>query len=214
MPASSVASRSIERRVGFETELAPSHPHSDSQIDRITSARDANHVIGKFRDRQQLGEAKRSCRSPAQAADAGSYRPQRWRVGAAQRMVAMSNGDTLQTVMAEDKLRLQILDGARPGETVMVLQGVLNAETAFQFRDSVRQNESATLVVDMSRVRYVDSSGLGVLIGAYVSFERNCRHLLLAGLNDRIWDLFRKCKIEDVFTRYPTVADAEQTMAI
>jgi anti-anti-sigma factor len=92
--------------------------------------------------------------------------------------------DTLHTVMPDDKLRFQILDGARPGETVIVLQGVLNAETAFQFRDSLRQNESATLVVDMSRVRYVDSSGLGVLIGAYVTFERNCRRLLLEGLND------------------------------
>jgi len=49
----------------------------------------------------------------------------------------------------------------------MVLQGVLNAETAVQFRDSLRQNEAATLMVDMSRVRYVDSSGPGVLIGAY-----------------------------------------------
>jgi anti-sigma B factor antagonist len=115
--------------------------------------------------------------------------------------------------MADDKLRLQILDGVRPGEKVMVLQGALNAETAFQFRDSVRQNESATLVIDMSRVRYVDSSGLGVLIGAYVSFERNCRRLLLAGLNDRVWDLFRKCKVEDVFTRYPTVAEAERAVA-
>jgi hypothetical protein len=48
----------------------------------------------------------------------------------------------------------------------------------------------------------VDSSGLGVLTGAYVSFERNYRRLLLAWLNDRIRDLFRTCKIEDVFTRY------------
>ena len=103
-------------------------------------------------------------------------------------------------------------DGAHPGETVMVLDGVLNSETAFRFRDSVRGYKSPTLVVDMSRVRYVDSSGLGVLIGAYVSFERDCRRLLLAGLNDRIWDLFRVCKIADVFTRYPTVADAEQAL--
>ena len=116
--------------------------------------------------------------------------------------------------MAGDKLKMLLLDGPRPGEKVMVLQGVLNADTAFQFRDSVRQNESATLVVDMSQVRSVDSSGLGVLIGAYVSFERNCRRLLLAGLNDRIWELFRTCKIEDVFTRYRTVADAEQTVPI
>jgi len=116
--------------------------------------------------------------------------------------------------MADDKLRLRLLDGALPGEKVLVLDGVLNAETAFRFNDVVRESQPTTLVVDMSRVRYVDSSGLGVLIGAYVSFERNCRRLLLAGLNDRIWDLFRKCKIEDVFTRYPTVADAEQTVPI
>ena len=120
--------------------------------------------------------------------------------------------DTLHAVMADDKLQLQVLNGPRPGEKVMVLVGVLNAETAFRFRDSVRENESATLVVDMSQVRYVDSSGLGVIIGAYVSFERNCRRLLLAGLNDRIWNVFRMSKIEGVFTRYPTVADAEQTV--
>ncbi|MGA7412417.1 MAG: STAS domain-containing protein [Bryobacteraceae bacterium] len=122
--------------------------------------------------------------------------------------------DTLYAVVVDDKLTLQVRDGARPGEKVIVLQGVLNAETAFQLRDSVRQNESGTLVIDMSEIRYVDSSGLGVLIGSYVSFERNCRRLLLAGLNDQIWDLFRTCKIDDVFTRYSTVADAEQTVPI
>src|SRR5215813_7314643 len=104
--------------------------------------------------------------------------------------------------MADNHLKLEMHDGAQPGERVMVLEGVLNAETAFQFRDSVRRGEPETLVVDMSRVRYVDSSGLGVLIGAYASFERNCRRLLLAGLNDRVWELFRTCRINDVFTRY------------
>ncbi len=114
--------------------------------------------------------------------------------------------------MGHDKLEISVFDGSRPAEKVIVLEGVLNAETAFRFRDSVRGAEPTTLVIDMSRVRYVDSSGLGVLVGLYASFERSCRRLLLAGLNDRIWDLFRICRIQDVFTRYPTVADAEQTV--
>jgi anti-sigma B factor antagonist len=114
--------------------------------------------------------------------------------------------------MADQKLKLQMVDGVRPGEKIMVLEGVLNAETAFQFRDSARNGEPSTLVVDMSRVRYVDSSGLGVIIGTYASYERNCRRLLLAGVTDRVWELFRTCKINDVFTRYATVADAEQTV--
>jgi anti-sigma B factor antagonist len=115
--------------------------------------------------------------------------------------------------MSQDQLKLSVLEGARPGEKVMVLEGVLNADTAFEFQNSVRQGEPSTLVLDMSRVRYVDSSGLGVLIGAYLSFERNCRRLLLAGVSDRVLDTFRICKIEDVFTRYRTVADAEQTVS-
>lgn len=134
--------------------------------------------------------------------------------GSHRRYTLSSGRDTLQPVMTDNRLDLHVVEGTCPGEKVMVLEGVLNAETATLFRDSVRGNSSPTLVVDMSRVRYVDSSGLGVIIGAYVSFERSCRRLLLAGVNDRVWDLFRTCHIQDVFTRYPTVADAEQTVTV
>jgi anti-sigma B factor antagonist len=127
-------------------------------------------------------------------------------------LVTADLGDTLQSAMSDDKLQIHVIEDARPAETVVALEGVLNAETAFRFRDTVRQLGPATVIVDMSRVRSVDSSGVGVLIGLYVSFERNYRRLLLAGLNDRIWDLFRICRIDDVFTRYPTVADAERTV--
>jgi len=114
--------------------------------------------------------------------------------------------------MGDDKLQIKVLDGVSPFEKVVVLDGVLNAETAFRFRDAVRGDDPSTLVIDMTRVRSVDSSGLGVLIGLYASCERTSRRLLLAGVNDRIWDLFRICHIQDVFTRYPTVADAERTV--
>jgi anti-sigma B factor antagonist len=116
--------------------------------------------------------------------------------------------------MGQEKLWMNFAEGSRPDEKVVVLDGVLKADTAFPFRDFVREQEAATLVIDMTRVRSMDSSGLGVLIGLYVSFEQSSRRLLLAGLNDRIWDLFRVCKIEDVFTRYSTVAEAETAVAM
>ncbi|HLJ47307.1 MAG TPA: STAS domain-containing protein [Bryobacteraceae bacterium] len=107
------------------------------------------------------------------------------------------------------RLNIEVRGGAHPGHEIMVLQGVLNIDTAFQFRDAVRNHAPETLILDMTAVRYVDSSGLGAIIGTYVSFERDCRHLLLAGTNDRVWDIFRICKVTDVFTRYATVDDAE-----
>ena len=112
--------------------------------------------------------------------------------------------------MPESKLSLSVHNGAHPGHKVMVLAGDLNAQTAFDFRDHIRGNEADTLVLDMSRVRYVDSTGLGAIVGAYVSYDRNCRHFLLAGTTDRVWDLIRTCKLTDVFTRYASVEDAER----
>lgn len=116
--------------------------------------------------------------------------------------------------MGEEKLHIEIRSGAQPAETVVALEGVLNADTAFRFRDAVREYESANLVLDMSGLRSMDSSGLGVLIGLYVTFERTSGRLMLTGLNDRVWNLFRMCKIEDVFTRYGTVAEAEETLSM
>lgn len=114
--------------------------------------------------------------------------------------------------MACDKLQIQVCEGAQRGEKIIVLDGFLNAETAFRFGDIVRQQQPAILVVDMSLVPSIDSSGLGVLIGIYVSFEKTGRRLFLAGINDRIQGLFRTCKVEGVFACYPTVADVEQAL--
>lgn len=116
--------------------------------------------------------------------------------------------------MAREHLELQASDGKLPGEKVVKLVGVLNAETVYILQLWIRENDPETLILDMTGVRYVDSSGLGTLIGAYVSFEKRFKHVLLAGLNDRIWTLFHTCKIEELFTRYPSVADAEHTLAM
>jgi anti-sigma B factor antagonist len=110
------------------------------------------------------------------------------------------------------ELAMEVRDGKFPDEKILVLSGVLTSETSPDFHDAVRQNDASTLLLDMTAVRYIDSSGLGAIIGAYVSFERKLQHLLLAGLNDRIWDLFRMCRVSDLFTRYATVADAEHAL--
>lgn len=111
--------------------------------------------------------------------------------------------------MPDNKLQISVVDGRRSSEKVVMLEGVLNAETAFHLRDTARQHVLDMLVIDMTGVKYVDSSGIGVLIGLYVSFEHNSKRFLLAGINDRVWELFRRCKIDDVFTRYANVAEAE-----
>jgi len=116
--------------------------------------------------------------------------------------------------MEHNKLLIDVLEGLHPGEKIMVLDGVLNADTAFRFGDRAREQEAQTLLIDLTNVPSLDSSGLGVLIGLHVSCEKSGRPLLLVGLNDRVSDVFRICKIDGVFTTYPTLADAEQALAV
>ena len=56
----------------------------------------------------------------------------------------------LHNAMAEDHLGLDVRNGAFPGERIIALEGVLNLNTAMQFRDCVRENAAGTLVLDMS----------------------------------------------------------------
>jgi anti-anti-sigma factor len=114
--------------------------------------------------------------------------------------------------MEQRKLSIDVMEGSRPGERIVLLDGLLNAETAFVFGDRAREKNPQSLVIDMTNVASLDSSGLGVLIGLYVSFEKSGRPLILVGANERVRDLFRMCKVEEVFTQYPTLAEAQEAL--
>jgi anti-sigma B factor antagonist len=55
--------------------------------------------------------------------------------------------------------------------------------------------ESKVLVIDLTDVSYMDSSGLGAIVGIYVSSRRaNCK-LMLVNLNQRIKELLRVTRL-------------------
>src|ERR1700730_4986123 len=88
--------------------------------------------------------------------------------------------------MTTDQLRIEGRDGARPGQRVAVLDGVLTITTLFAFQDFAHADKTETLILDMTGVPYIDSAGLGSIISAYVSREREGRKLVLGSVNDRV----------------------------
>ena len=71
--------------------------------------------------------------------------------------------------MLEEPVRFEALDGSREGHRILKLQGALTLHTLFPFQEAVRADKAATLIVDLSGVPFVDSVGIGALVGAYVS---------------------------------------------
>lgn len=112
--------------------------------------------------------------------------------------------------MGNDPIQIIASNGATNGHRVLTLRGPLTIQTIFDFQTAIRAEQSPVVIVDLSGVPYVDSAGLGAIVGAYVSAQRSNRRLLLAGLNERVKALISMTQVSRLFPSYDTVADAER----
>ncbi len=90
---------------------------------------------------------------------------------------------------------------------ILRLSGPLTLSNLFEFQSSVRAEDARPTVVDLSAVPYVDSAGIGSLIGAQVSHQRSGRSLALVGVNERIRNVLKITQVENVFSIYGTLEE-------
>ena len=64
------------------------------------------------------------------------------------------------------------------------------------------------LVVDLSKVTYIDSSGLAVLIEGMQTVERYGGSFALAGLQENVRPIFEIARLDQVFRIFPDVDSA------
>jgi len=103
--------------------------------------------------------------------------------------------------MGAEVLRLTVSDSA--SETVLTVAGEINMTTSPELRrELIRVDEQrpARLVVDLSAVDYIDSSGIATLLEALGRARRQQRQLLLRGLREKIMAVFRLARLDEVFT--------------
>ncbi|MCB2094414.1 MAG: STAS domain-containing protein [Rhodobacteraceae bacterium] len=77
----------------------------------------------------------------------------------------------------------------------------IDAAIAIQFKDRVREltnDPSERVILDMSQVEFVDSSGLGAIVSA-MKFLAPDRRLELAGLTANVGKVFRLTRMDSVF---------------
>jgi anti-sigma B factor antagonist len=91
---------------------------------------------------------------------------------------------------------------------VLSLRGPLTMENVSPFLNAVRRENSPTMILDLSGVPYLDSSGLGSLVSAYTSCQKSGRRVALTGVNHRVMKVFEITKMEPIFLMFPTLSDA------
>lgn len=114
--------------------------------------------------------------------------------------------------MTSAPLKIDLTPGAKQGQMVLRLQGPLTLNNIFAFQDRVRSDQSAVLLVEMSEVPYIDSAGIGSLVGAHVSREKEGRKLALVGATDRVTTALQVTQVGQLFTVFPTLSEAERSL--
>lgn len=107
-----------------------------------------------------------------------------------------------------DQLTIQCL--ARPsGVRYIVLSGPLTLSTLFEFQSEVRRDATDSIVVNLAGVPYMDSAGLGSLLGAFASCQRNHRGFALTGIVERVRTLFQVANVDGMLPVFDSIEAAE-----
>lgn len=101
----------------------------------------------------------------------------------------------------------EVSDQAVDGYRVVTVSGEVDVATAPRLRDGLESAVGAAparLVVDLSSVSFIDSTGLGVLIGVSKQADEAGVALRLVIAESRIIKLFEITGLLDLFTIVPT----------
>ena len=94
---------------------------------------------------------------------------------------------------------------------VLPLEGEIDLHVSPRIAASLNallKEQPQKLIVDLSKVSYIDSSGLAVLIEAMQNVERYNGRFALAGLQENVKPIFEIARLDQVFRIFPNVDSA------
>lgn len=108
-------------------------------------------------------------------------------------------------MMSDGDMRVEI---TREGDVVIVApSGDVDLGRSPALRTALRDAQASRpgrVIVDLSLVDYMDSSGVATLVEAYQIARRNASRMVLCGLGDRVRSIFEIARLDTIFTIVPT----------
>lgn len=90
--------------------------------------------------------------------------------------------------------------------TILYVEGLIKLGESAEFFSSalenVLKNENSNVIIDFTKIDYIDSTGIGELVGYLGKFSSQNRKLILVNPSDRIQKLLKLAKLDSVFKIY------------
>src|SRR6266508_2726668 len=103
---------------------------------------------------------------------------------------------------------LEVEIGQRHGRSVIALRGEIDVYTAPRLREALIDQVEAgasDILVDMTRVEFLDSTGLGVLVGGLSRVKATGGSLEIVATDDKILKIFDITGLSKVFPIHASV---------
>jgi anti-sigma B factor antagonist len=116
--------------------------------------------------------------------------------------------------MSDDTDRFQpVIRGVKHEGRAIVLElgGEIDMKCSARVKDKFKEiyrDRPPILVVDLTEVEFMDSSGLATLVGVLKWCRLNACELRLAGLTKAVRNIFDICRLESIFQIYDSRAEA------
>lgn len=95
--------------------------------------------------------------------------------------------------------------------TLVVVEGEVVLDDAIELRQTLlgKGAERGSVIVDLTRVPYIDSAGIAVLVEGLRYIRTRGGRLLLCGLRDEARGLVEMSHLNELFETYPSREEAE-----
>jgi anti-sigma B factor antagonist len=110
---------------------------------------------------------------------------------------------------------LSVSTRSADGCAVVTVAGDVDISTSPELRSALADATASgarAIVVDLSDVSFVDSTALGVLVGAYTAVRNNGGRLAIVNDHEAVLKVLRITALHDVLGVHPTLADALATV--
>ncbi len=109
-------------------------------------------------------------------------------------------------------MSLEIKIRETPAAVILDMKGQITlGESLMDLRDTIRESlagEQKNVLLNLTEVTYVDSSGLGQLVGSYTRVTNGGGRMKLLNPQERVRDLLRITKLLSVFEAHDNEAAA------
>lgn len=101
------------------------------------------------------------------------------------------------------------------GFTLLLVEGVIKLGESAQFFSQTLERALADdrghVIIDLSKINYIDSTGIGEMVGYLGKFRDAHRKMILVSPSERMMRLLEVARLADLFPIYDTVDDAMTT---